>query len=184
VRLPYSKDTRLLVAGVAAIVTLTAYLAVAFVNTHASNGPTASQANKLVPWVQVGSKLVPVPFGKQAYSVRVVPLTPAKPGTYGALVPTLIPSPPDGRRFVVGFWLKGTSSGRVGVSIDEFRPGATSVYVIQATVPVSRRWHHVTFRGRVKGDWLGLGMYVYRPTGANPKTWFAVRGLTAVLRQS
>lgn len=181
--LPDVKDTRLLVAGVAAFVALMAYLAVAFVNTHASNGPTASESSKLVPWVDAGSKLVPVRFGKHAYSVHVAPLAPAKPGTYGALVPTLISSPPDGRRFVVGLWLKGRGKGRVGVSVDEFRPGATSVYVIQTTVPVTRRWHYFTFNGRVKGDWLGLGMYVYRPTGAGPRTWFAVRGLTANLRQ-
>jgi hypothetical protein len=181
VRLPASSDSRLLLAGIVAALALVAYLAVAFANTHASNGPTANESSKLVPWVAADSKLVPHPFGKHAYAVRVTPLTPAKPGTYGALVPTLLPSPPSGRRFVVGLWLKGAGLGRVGVSVDEFSPGASSVYVIQTAVPVTRRWQHFTFEGRVKGSWLGLGMYVYRPTGVGRRTWFAVRGLTVNL---
>lgn len=180
-RLPASSDSRLLLAGVAVSLALVAYLAVAFATTHASNGPTANESSKLVPWVAADSKLVPHLFGKHAYAVRATPLTPAKPGSYGVLVPTLLPSPPSGRRFVVGLWLKGASPGRVGVSVDEFSPGATSVYVIQTTVPVTRRWRHFTFKGRVKGSWLGLGMYVYRPTGIGRRTWFEVRGLTVGL---
>jgi hypothetical protein len=95
------------------------------------------------------------------------------------LVPDLVSQPPPGRRFVVGLWLRGAPPGPVGVAIDEFSPGATSVYVVQTTVHASPRWHHFTFRARIEGSWLGLGMYVSRQTEAAGRTWFAVRGLTA-----
>jgi hypothetical protein len=179
VRLPASRDSRLLLAGIVASLALVAYLAVAFANTHASNGPAPGAIDRTAPWVPHDSKLVPVRYGKHAYAARVTPTAPAEPGSYGALVPTLVSSPPSGSRFIVGFWLKGTKVGRVGVVVDEFRPGATSVYVVQTTVPVTPKWRYFTFRGRVRGSWLGLGMYVYRATGVGPRTWFAVRGLTA-----
>jgi hypothetical protein len=110
-------------------------------------------------------------------------VTPTTQGTYGALVPTLASDPAPGHKFVVGLWLRGARPGRIAVAIDEFSPGATSVYVVNTTVPATSRWRHFTFRGRVKGRWLGLGMYVSRaPNGRNGK-WFEVRGLTAALRK-
>lgn len=184
-RLPASHDSRLLLAGVVASLALVTYLAVAFATTHASNGPVQSGLNKVAPFVPSSSKLTPISRGKGlGYTVRVTPTAPGKPGSYGALVPTLVPDPPSHRTCVIGLWVKGRSPGRVGVEVDEFSPGVTSVYVVQTTVPVTARWRHFTFRARVKGTWLGLGMYVYRPTGVGRRTWFAVRGLTAVLRQS
>lgn len=179
-RVPDSKDTRLLVAGIAAFVALMVYLAVAFVNTHAS----IVAANKVAPWTPYHAKLIPVPRRSRrgkvlSYDVRAVP---TKTGSYGGLIPTLVPDPASGRRYAVGLWLKGSRrGGPVGVSIDEFSPGVNSVYVVNTTVPVTPKWRHFTFDLRVKGTWLGLGMYVYRSTGAGRKTWFALRGLTASL---
>ena len=173
-RLPASSDSRLLLAGVVAFVALVAYLAVAFAHTHA-------YATSQSPWAPYRSKLVNVLRGKESgFAVRVIPV---KRGTYGALVPTLVSQPPPGRRFVLGLSLKGTRGGPIGVELDEFRPGATSVYLVDTTVPATARWHHFTFSGRVKGSWLGLGMYVNRQTGHAPMTWFAVRDPTVTFRR-
>jgi hypothetical protein len=177
VRLPYSNDTRLLVAGVAAFLALVAYLAVAFVNTHAS----VNLANEVAPWTPSASNLVPVRQGRRrVFAVRV---NPTKAGSYGALVPTLVSQPPPGRRIVVGLWLKGPGRAPIGVEVDEFRPGATSVYVVNTLVPATATWHHYTFTARVTGSWLGLGMYVYRQANGAGDTWFALRGLTAALNR-
>ena len=179
-RFPDSNDTRLLLAGVVAFLALMAYLAVAFANTHAYGSLTAPDLD-LGPWTPHASNLVHVPRGKKGFAVRV---SPAARGSYGALVPTLVLQPPPGRRFVVGLWLKGSRGDRIGVEVDEFSPGATSVYVVQTTVPATARWHHFTFNGRVKGRWLGLGMYVYRQNNGAARTWFAVRDLTVTLSRS
>jgi hypothetical protein len=180
-RLPASSDSRLLLAGVAASLALVAYLAVAFANTHAANGPVATD-NKLAPWTPYQAELIAIPREKkQGYDVRVNPTT---SGTYGGLIPTLVADPPSGRRFRVGLWLKGSRGGPVGVEIDEFSPAATSVYVVDKAVPVHRKWRHFTFSFRVRGTWLGLGMYVHRQSSAAARTWFTVRGLTAGLSGS
>jgi hypothetical protein len=180
VRLPASNDTRLLLAGAVAFLALVAYLGVAFANTHATSGIIPSRASPFGPWTPSASKLVRVRSGKKrGLAVRVSPI---KRGGYGALVPTLVLNPPPGRRFVVGLWLRGARPGRIGVEVDEFRPGATSVYLVNTTVPATAKWHHFTFKGRVKGRWLGLGMYVYRQTGAARRTSFTVRDLTVALR--
>ena len=173
VRPSSSNDTRFLLAGVAASLALAAYLAVAFANTH------ASIANGVAPWTPYHAKLIPVRRGTgRGYVVRVIP---TKSGTYGSLAPSLLSNPASGRRYIVGFWLKGSRGGSVGVAIDEFSPGASSVYVVNTTVPVTPKWHHFTFTPRVTGTWLGLGMFVSRQTGAGRRTWFAVRSLTASL---
>jgi hypothetical protein len=175
VRLPASRDTRLLLAGIAAVVALVAYLGVAFVDTHAS----IATATKVAPWTPHSSELVPIPLARRGkYAVRV---NPTKQGSYGALVSTLLAQPPDGRRFTIHLTLKGARGDPIGVVVDEFRPGATSVYVVNTTVPAMRRWHHFTFSGRVQGSWLGLGMYVYRQNNGVKRTWFALRGLTVTL---
>lgn len=134
-----------------------AYLAVAFVNTHASTASAQSLASKVAPFIPHDSAFVAVPKAKGRYTVRV---TPAKPGSYGALVPTLVSDPAGGRRYVVGLSLRGTRPGRIGVAVDEFSPGVTSVYVLNTTVPATAKWHHYWFEVGVKGSWLGLGMYV------------------------
>lgn len=173
-----SKDTRLLVAGIVAFLALVVYLGVAFANTHASSGAIQG-APYYGYWVPHASKLVRLPGQKRrGLSFRVTPTT---SGSYGALVPTLASDPPPGRKFVVGLWLRGSRPGRIGITIDEFSPGATSVYVINTTVPATSRWRHFTFRGRVRGRWLGLGMYVYRLPHGRQDKWFEVRGLTAAL---
>jgi hypothetical protein len=176
VRLPASKDSRLLVAGVAAMVALVAYLAVAFANVHAS----IVAANHVAPWTPYHATLIPVSRGKgRGYDVRV---NPTKTGGYGGLIPTLVSGPASGGRYAVRLWLKGSSrGGPVGVEIDEFSPGAQSVYVVDTTVSVTPRWRHFTFKFRVKGTWLGLGMYVHRQNSGGAKTWFALRNLTAAL---
>jgi hypothetical protein len=179
-RLPQANDTRLLLVGVVAFAALMAYLAVAFANTHAASG--TGLTSPFGPWTPSASKLTRVPRGKAGgFSIWV---TPAKrTGTYGALVPTLVLNPPE-RNFVVSLWLKGNRPGPIGITVDEFSPGVTSVYLVQKTVPATPRWHRLTFRGRVKGTWLGLGMYVYRETSATAKTWFAIRDLTVRLGRS
>ena len=178
VRLPGSNDTRLLLAGVLTFLGLVAYLAVAFATTHIPTFVASPDlAKEVAPWEPHASNLVPLPLGeKGSFAVQVIP---TKPGNYGALVPTLVSQPPSGYRFVVGLWLRGAPPGEVGVSVDEFAPGETSVYVVQTTVAVTKKWRHFTFHGRVKGSWLGLGMYVYRTSGHSLRTHFAVRGLTA-----
>jgi hypothetical protein len=174
VHLPTSKDTRLLVAGVAAFVALVAYLGVALANTRAP----VDLAREAAPWLPHGSKFSPSPSPSgRGFVVRV---TPEKSGNYGALVPTLVSGPESGRTYAIGLWLKGTP-GQIGVSVDEFAPGATSVYVVNTTVLATRRWRHFTFSARVKGSWLGLGMYVYR-IDQRSRTWFSVRRPTVSLR--
>lgn len=172
-RLPTSNDSLLLVAGLAAFVALMAYLGVAFADTRA----TVDVAREVAPWTPHASMLEPIPRkAKGRFDVRVVPNA---RGSYGAIVPTVVSSPTPGDKFVVGLWLKGSRPGRIGVEVDEFEPGATSVYPVNTTVPATRSWHHFTFSGRVQGSWLGLGMYVYRLSNGGRRSWFAIRGLTA-----
>jgi hypothetical protein len=175
VRLPASNDTRLLVVGVAVFVALVVYLGVAF----AAERTPVNIAKELAPWLPHGSTLTPIPHRTgRGFTVRV---TPDAPGSWGALVSTVINSPTRGAKFRVGFSLRGSRPGSVGVEIDEFAPGASSVYVVEKTVPATRSWHRYTFSGRVTtGSWLGMGMYVYRQT-ATVRPWFEVRGLTASL---
>jgi hypothetical protein len=175
-----STDTRLLVAGVVAFLALVVYLSVAFANTHASGGVGPNGAPYYGSWVPHDSKLVRLPQRRRGgLAFRV---SPTAGGSYGALVPTLASDPPPGHKFVVGLSLRGARPGRIGVEIDEFSPGATSVYVVNTTVPATSKWRHFTFKGRVKGRWLGLGMYVYRVRNGRKGKWFEVRGLTAALR--
>ena len=170
-----SNDTRFLLAGVAASLALVAYLAVAFANTRAS----IAAANRVAPWTPYHAKLIPVRrVSGRGYIVHV---NPTGSGTYGSVVPALVSAPASGHSYVVGFSLKGSRGGSVAVAIDEFSPGASSVYVVNTTVPVTPKWHHFTFRARVKGTWLGLGMSLTRQTEAGRSTWFAVRSLAAGL---
>ncbi len=161
-----ASDTRLLFVGIAASLALVVYLAVAFAFTHPSSGSVA--VNNVAPWVPHDSSLVAGRRSKEGdHVVRVTP----RAKVYGALLPTLVAGPTPGRRYVVGLWLRGAVPGRIGVEVDEFRPGATSVYKIETTVRATAKWHHHTFRLRVKGSWLGLGMYVYR-IDEQHRTWF------------
>jgi hypothetical protein len=177
-RLPESRDTRLLVAGVVAFLALIAYLAVAYARTHTSNGLVPNEANKVAPWTPSESRLVPVrrPSGK--YSTWVLPAT--KGPTYGAVAQTLVPDPKLGR-YTFGLWLRGARPGRVAVELNEFNPGVAR-YPLETSVPATTRWRHFTFNLRVKKRWLGLAMYVYRTTGAPRRTWFAIRDVTAAFR--
>lgn len=177
-----SNDTRLLLAGVVAFVALVLYLAVAFAKTHTTNGPTS--ANRVAPWTAWGSDLIAVPLQKKNdYAVRVVPVPKeaATLGAYGALVPTLIPQPTPGTRFVTGLWLKQARPGRLGVQIQKFRSGTPSQYLVDTTVPVTRKYRHFTFKGQVKGSWVGVSLYVYRLANARHKPLFVIRDLTVKL---
>jgi hypothetical protein len=184
VKLSHSNDTKVLFAGVGAFVALVAYLAVAFVNTHAASLPTASP-NHIAPWTPWGSNLIPVRLGKAGrYAVRVtaVPRETRKVGAYGALVPTLIPQPTPGTRFVVGLTLKGARPGQVGVQIQKFRAGSPSRYLVETVVSVQRKWSHFTFRGKVRGRWTGVSIYVYRLANVRARPSFEIRDLTVELR--
>jgi hypothetical protein len=177
VRLPDSADSRLLLAGVVAVLALVAYLGVAFARTHVSAAASPSGPN-IAPWVPLDSKFVRLARRKEhSFSVRFERAGKGRRGTYGALVPTLVPQPKSGRRYVVGLWLKASRPGRIGIEVDEFSPAAESVYLVNTTVHATRSWRHFTFDVPVKGTWLGLGMYVYR-TDRGHRTWFAVRDLT------
>jgi hypothetical protein len=174
-RLPDSSDSRLLLAGVVAFVAFVVYLGVAFATTHASAAAGPSLGNPVAPWTPRASKLVKVPRRRGGgFAVRVIPTV---RGSYGALAPTLIADPPE-RRFVVSLWLRAAHPGPIFVSLDEFAPGVTSVYLVNTTVPATAKWRHFTFRGRVKGSWLGLGMYVSRQAGRLLRSSFALRGPT------
>jgi hypothetical protein len=173
VRLSPSNDTRLLLAGIGAFFALCAYLVVAFANTHAS-------ASTAPTWVANAAKLAHVSSRKGGESV--VRVTPEEPGSYGAYIPTLVADPPPGSRFVVGLSLKGPGRGRVGVQVHLFRSGSPSRYLVDATVASRARWHHFTFRGRVRGSWTGLSVNVYRQAKAAVGSWFAIRGLTVYVR--
>ena len=181
-RLPASNDTRLLVVGVAAFLALAVYLGVAFANTRA----TVDVAQEVAPWTPYGSTLVPVlPKQRGRFSVQVIQAGGAAAiGSYGALAPTLVPSPTPGTRFVVGLWLKAGRPGGIGVQIHEFRSGTPSRYLVDTTVPARARWRHFMFHGQVNGSWTGLSMYVYRPAKAAVKRSpsFVIRGLTVKLR--
>lgn len=176
-RLPDSTDSRLLLAGVVAALALVAYLGVAFALTHASASAATTGPN-IAPWVPRDAKFVRIPpRGEGKFTVRFAPAV--KHGSYGALVPAVVPDPKSGLKYVVGFWLKAARPGRIGVEIDEFSPAAASVYLVNTTVRADRRWRHFTFSARVKGTWLGLGMYVYGQANPRTRTSFAVRDLTA-----
>jgi hypothetical protein len=178
VRLPESRDTRLLLAGIVAFLGLVVYLAVAYVNTHTTNGLVPSEGNKVAPWTASESTLIPVQRRNGKYSAWVVPAT--KGLSYGAVAQTLIPDPPRGR-YQIGLWLKGARPGRIAVEVNEFNPGVAR-YPLQTSVPATRSWRHFTFRVRIKERWLGLAMYVYRQTGAPRPTWFAIRDVTASIQ--
>jgi hypothetical protein len=172
VRLPVSNDTLVFVAGVAALVGLLAYVGVAFANARVP----VDVAKEVAPWTAFGSRLVPLPLEKgRGYAVRVIPAT--RGASFGAVVQTFVPNPTPGRTYVVGLWLKGSSPGRIGVELNEFRPGV-SRYPVETTVPATRRWHHYMFSVRVHGTWLGLAVYIYRQTNGHKRTWFVLRGLT------
>lgn len=174
VRLPASNDTRLLLVGIVAVVALFAYLGVAFANTRQS----VDVASEVAPWTPSASKLAPVKNRFGRFDVYVTPSEPNSTGNYGAVIQTLVPSPTAGGRYVIRIWLKGASPGKIGFELNEFRPGVAK-YPINTTVPATAAWHHYTFSTRVKGSWLGLAVYVYRPSHRG--SWFAMRGGTEAL---
>jgi hypothetical protein len=187
-RLADANDTRLLLAGVAAVLTLVAYLAVAFADTHAFvaaslTGPTnpTKPTNKFAPFVPSNSHMALVPSGTGGLAIRV---TPAAKVDYGALAPTLVSQPTPGLTYVFGLWLRGAHSGRVGIEIDEFRAGPGSPKLVDTTVPMTPRWRHFTFTRRVRGRWLGLGMFVFRPaTRPSRRKWFDLRDVSVQTRR-
>ena len=176
-------DTRLLLAGALALLALVVYLAVAFANT---NGAVASArvdaASAVAPWSPSMSKLTPVRRKKGGFEVLVTPSSHGRPASehYGAIVQTLVPDPEPGRRYVVGLWLKASPPGRLGFELNEFRQKVAR-YPVNTMIRATSRWHHYTFSTRVKGTWLGLAVYVYRPNGRR-RTSFSVRGVTAAIR--
>lgn len=182
-RLPSSSDTRLLVVGVTAFLALVVYLGVAFANTHASISPGGlGVASEVAPWSSSASKLTPVRRKKGGFDVWVTPDSrgSATGGNYGAIAQTLVPDPAPGHRYVVGLSLKASPPGRLGFELNEFRPGVAQ-YPVNTTIRATSRWHHFTFSTRVKGTWLGLAVYVYRPNQRR-RTSFSVRGVTAAIR--
>jgi len=172
VRFSSANDNRLLLAGVAASLALVAYLAVAFANTHASSS-TLGGTDPFAPWVpKYHSTLALKGGGVAVHASR------GWIGAYGAVVPTLVSQPPPGR-IVVKLRLRGAGPGPIQVLVDEFPDGPK---VIDETVPATRRWHRYTFSARIRGQWLGLGMFVGSSAERHRSRWFAVRGLTAKVR--
>lgn len=185
-RLPGSSDTRILLAGVAALVALVVYLGVGFANTHATTLSTQVLAS--TPFVPYGAKLAPVPSSTGAgFIVRV---TPAAVGNYGALAQTLVYKPRPDRRFVLSLWLRGSREGGISKS----RPGRIAIFInepglnglsalsaIKTTVPATSRWHRFTFRSTVKGPRLSIALYlnrnIYRVTDLST-SWFEFRDVT------
>jgi hypothetical protein len=178
----HSKDTRLLVAGVVAFLALVVYLGVAFANTHASSGALSATGNPFGYWVAHNANLTRVRHHPKRAGLTVK-VSPAGKGSYGVLIPTLVSDPTPGYKFVVTLPVRGARPGRIAVTLDEFRPDAASVYLVNTTVPASTRWRRFTFKGRVKGRWLGLGMYVSRQSTGNGRKWFEVRDVTVSLNR-
>jgi hypothetical protein len=179
-RVSHAMDNRLLLAGVAAALALVVYLAVAFANTHASNSAAASSSgDPFAPWVpKYHSTLALVP-GRRGGGIEVH-VSRGWVGAYGAVVPTLVSQPPSGRRVVVSLRLRGSGKSPFEILVDEFPAGPD---IIQTTVPATRRWHRYTFSAKVKGRWLGLGLYVGRSTKGAESRSFGVRALTVRLRK-
>lgn len=179
-RLPDSNDTRLLLAGIAAVVALLAYLAVAFANMHIPAGPVAAPdvASEVAPFVPSNSKLVPISRGKgRGFIVQVIP---AGTGFWGALAPTLVAQPQPGT-FVIGLSLRAAHPGGIGIEINEFRP-EKSLDLVSKTVPATAKWHRFTFTRRVSGQWLGLGLFVSRHTDTVAvRKRFEIRGVSVRL---
>jgi len=178
VRFPQASDNRLLLAGVAASVALLIYLTVAFVNTHASTGPAASSSDPFAPWVPKYHSTLSLAPRRKGGGIEVH-VSRGWNGAYGAVVPTIASEPPSGRKLVVNMRLRGPGQTPIEVIVDEF-PGGPKI--IDTTVSATRRWRHYTFSARVKGQWLGLGMYVGSTTNGRSNRWFGVRGLAARVR--
>lgn len=171
-----SNDTRLLVAGVVALLALVVYISIAFANTRAGivGVEVGTPSYPFAPW-QPSESHLSIGSTREGGGV-VVHANRGWKGNYGALVPTLITDPPNHQDVVVGLWMRGPGPTPFGIEIDEFRAGV-SRYVVQTTVPAKPGWHHYTFRGRVEGRWLGLGVYVDRYTDSMISRQFAVRDL-------
>jgi hypothetical protein len=176
-----STDTRLLVVGVVAFLALVVYLGVAFATTHTSTGSTPSEGDPFLPWVpKYHSTLRLVPRTKGGGGIAVQAL-PRFTGEYGAVVPTLAAQPPPGSTVVVHLRLRGPGQAPIRVLIDQF-PAGPHPNLVDTTVPASAHWRRYTFRARVKGRWLGVGLFVGRDTGGKGSRWFAVRGLAVRVR--
>jgi hypothetical protein len=179
-RVSYATDNRLLLAGVAASLALVVYLAVAFANTHASNSPAAAGPGPFAPWVpKYHSTLALVP--RRRGGGIEVHVSRGWIGAYGAVVPTLVAQPPPGHKIVVSLRLRGLGKVPIEVLVDEF-PAGPSPNLFVKMVPATARWHRYTFRTRVKGRWLGLGMYVGRSTNGAASKWFALDDLNVEVR--
>ena len=180
-RVPAASDTRLLVAGVAAIAALVAYLAVAFANTHATAIQAPILTNKFAPWVpKYHSTLAFVPPGRR-HGIKVRAAR-GWVGDYGAVVPTLVAQPPPRHTVVVSLRLRGFGGSPIEVLVDEF-PAGPKPNLFDKTVPATAKWHRYTFSAPITGNWLGLGMFVGRSTNGHADKSFAVRGLTVKLRR-
>jgi hypothetical protein len=181
VRVPAASDTRLLVAGLAAFLTLVIYLAVAFAGTHASAVQAPILTNKFAPWVPKYHSTLAFVSGVRSRGVEVRVVR-GWVGDYGAVVPTLVAQPPPRHMVVVSLWLRASGRSPIEVLVDEF-PAGPNPNLFDKTVPATTRWHRYTFSAPIKGTWLGLGMFVGRSTNGHTDKSFAVRGLTVELRR-
>jgi len=175
VRLPRASDTRLLVAGIAASVALVAYLAIAFANTHASNA--SGLTNPFAPWVPKYHSTLAHALRRKGGGVAVH-VSRGWIGAYGAVVPTLVSQPRSGQEVVVGLSLRAPANTPIEVVVDEFPAGSNPDIVLE-TVAATAKWRRYTFKGRVNGQFLGLGMFVGSTTNGHRHKWFVVRGLAA-----
>jgi hypothetical protein len=173
-------DTRVLIIGVFVAVALVAFLAVGFATTHPSSGPALSLTNKFAPWIpKYHATLARGPRRKGGGVV--VHVAPRWTGAYGAVVPTLVSQPPPRQKVVVGLSLRAPRKTQIEVVVDEF-PAPANPNIVLKSVPATARWHHYTFRGRITGRFLGLGMYVGSNTNGRVHKWFVVRDLTVATR--
>lgn len=173
-------DTRLFLVGVVAVLALVAYLAIAFARTHPTSGPALVVSNKFAPWIPKYHATLARASRRTGGGIAVH-VTRGWTGAYGAVVPTLVSQPPTGERVIVGLSLRAPSKTPVEVVVDEFPAGENSDIVLK-TVPATPRWRRYTFRARVNGQFLGLGMYVGSNTSGHRHKWFVVRGLTVETR--
>ena len=175
-------DTRLLIVGILGVLALVTYLAVAFAKTHAlATTGGLGLTNKFAPWEPKYQSTL-ARFPRRKGGGIAVHVAHGWIGAYGAVVPTLVSQPQSGQRVVVGLSLRAPRKTPIEVVVDEF-PADAHPNIILKTVPATARWRHYTFKARIKGEWLGLGMYVGSDTNGVKHKWFVVRDLTVDMRR-
>ncbi|MGH3053521.1 MAG: hypothetical protein ACRDL7_00910 [Gaiellaceae bacterium] len=189
--------TAILLAGSIAFVSLIVYLAFAFGSERAGgstprpasvssepaqqpqhDAPGGAAGSPAGLWQPVGARLSSARLGRGlGLELRVAAASPPTTPWFGAQIPTIVVNPSPGR-VSVSLWLKAPRRTRIGVQVSAFRAGTPNRRLIQKSVGVAPAWRHVTFAGRVRGRWTGLGLFVYQPDNVAIGSSFAIRGVT------